>query len=170
MKMKKWFPFLLAVVLILASSIGTAVAYFTTYATAKGGYVIHLGEETEIEEEFSDWTKHVVITSKPNSSSVFVRVKAFSGKNYPLEISGSGWTLGTGDYWYYNDVLPGNAQTSQLDIEIKDVPTKEAAAGDEVNVTVIYECVLAIYKADGSPDPDTAWNQGEVTVIEGGNS
>ncbi|MBQ9250334.1 MAG: hypothetical protein IJ179_08190 [Oscillospiraceae bacterium] len=170
MKMRKWFPFLLAVVLILGSSIGTAVAYFTTYAETKGGYVIRLGGETEIEEEFSDWTKHVVITSRENSSPVFVRVKAVSGKHYPLEISGSGWSLGAGDYWYYNDVLPGGSQTSQLDIAIKDVPASEAREGDEIDVAVVYECVLAIYKADGSPDPDTAWNQGEVTVIQGGNS
>ncbi len=29
----------LAVVLVLSASIGSAVAYFTTYATARGGYV-----------------------------------------------------------------------------------------------------------------------------------
>ena len=170
MKLKKWLPFLLAVVLVLGSSIGTALAYFTTYAPAKGGYVIHLGEETEIEEEFSDWTKHVVITSREDSSGVFVRVKAFSGEAYPLEISGTGWTEGENDYWYYDDVLPGGSQTSQLDIQIKDVPTAEAQEGDQINVAVVYECVLAIYKADGSPDPDTAWSQGEIIVIEGGNS
>ena len=170
MKMKKWIPFLLAVLLVLCSSIGTAVAYFTTYATARGGYVLRLGEETEIQEEFSDWTKHVVVTSGKDSSPVFVRVKAFSGKKYPLVISGSGWTAGSDGYWYYNSVLEGGSATSQLDIQIKDVPTKEAKSGDEVNVAVVYECVLAVYKADGSPDPDTAWDQGDVKVIEGGNS
>ena len=41
----------LAVVLVLSASIGSAVAYFTTYATARGGYVIHLGGRTEIEED-----------------------------------------------------------------------------------------------------------------------
>ena len=87
MKLKKWLPFLLAVALVLGSSIGTALAYFTTCAPAKGGYVIHLGEETEIEEEFSDWTKHVVITSREDSSGVFVRVTAFSGAAYPLAIT-----------------------------------------------------------------------------------
>ena len=39
----------LAVVLVLSSGIGSAIAYFTTYATARGGYVIHLGGKTEIE-------------------------------------------------------------------------------------------------------------------------
>ena len=45
-----------AAVLALAAGAQSALAYFTTYATAKGGVTVHLGETTSIEEQFANWT------------------------------------------------------------------------------------------------------------------
>ena len=73
----------LAVILVMSSSIGSAVAYFTTYAKARGGYVIHLGGKTEITEEWLQGEKVVRITNVPASENdkgkypVFVRARAF---------------------------------------------------------------------------------------------
>ena len=58
----------LALAAVMTAGIGQAWAYFTTYAQAEGGYPIHLGGRTDITEEFSDWTKHVAVTTDPESS------------------------------------------------------------------------------------------------------
>ena len=47
---------LLSAALISSAGIKGAMAYFTTYTTAEGGYVIHLGDKTEIKESFDSWT------------------------------------------------------------------------------------------------------------------
>lgn len=70
-----------ACLLVLCTSISNAWAYFTTYSSAAGSITIHMGDETEIEESISDWTKHVVITSTEDSGPVYIRAKAFSGVN-----------------------------------------------------------------------------------------
>ena len=33
-----------------------------------------------------------------------------------------------------------------------------------LDVVVVYESVPAVFKDDGSPDLDTAWETGEVTI------
>ena len=54
---------LTALALLLTAGLGvqSAVSYFTTYVTARGEYPVFLNRQTEIREEVSDWTKHVVI-------------------------------------------------------------------------------------------------------------
>ena len=170
MNKKKRLLILAVIVLILCASIAPTYSYFTTYARALGGREISLGTWTEIEESFSDWTKHVQIVAKEKSSPVFVRVKAFSGDNYALTFSGSGWTQQDDGYWYWNQVLEANKATDILDIAIHDVPTKDAKSGDEVNVAVVYECVLALYDEDGEADMDLSWEAGSehVKILGGG--
>ena len=67
MKKKNVILALLAAGLVLTSSVGSAWAYFTTYVEAQGGVTISLGDETDVEETFSSWTKHVSITVDENS-------------------------------------------------------------------------------------------------------
>ena len=77
MKKKQIFLGFLAAGLVMSSSVGSAWAYFTTYVEARGGEVISLGDETSVTEEFSQWTKHIRITSDADSKPVYVRAKAF---------------------------------------------------------------------------------------------
>ena len=158
----------LALVLVLCVSIGAAWAYFTTYASAQGGYVIQQG--VEFEETFYDWTKHVVITSKPNTVPVYVRVRAYASTQYTLETGGAGWTQ-DGDWWYCTEILEGGGQTNPLDILILDVPT-EVENGDSFNVVVVYEYAPVRYGADNNPLPynsDTVWHS-YTPSTEGGES
>lgn len=110
-----------AAVLALAAGAQSALAYFTTYATAKGGYTIRLGETTSLEESFANWTKRVRV-SNTGSLPCYVRVRAFCGSRYTLTFTGEGWTEGADGCWYYNAIVPAGGASSELDIAIGNVP------------------------------------------------
>ena len=170
----------LAVVLVLSASIGSAVAYFTTYATARGGYVIHLGGRTEIEEDIVNNRKTVRIFNRAQSDEdigkypVFVRVKAFTDSDGTLDYSanaGSLWQPKNDGYWYYQKPLyAGTAAHSEgavtdpaftVDISLN----RALKEGEELDVIVVYDSVAAVFNADGSPDLDTAWATGDIQVV-----
>ena len=56
----------------------SSMAYFTTYAGAKGGYELRAGIETEIHEEIDGLNKHIRIENT-SDGECFVRVKVFAG-------------------------------------------------------------------------------------------
>ncbi len=156
----------LAVFLILSSTIGISMAYFTTYVTAKGGYVIK--SEPKIDEEFTNRNKAITISNKPGASPVFVRVKAFSGSEYEIKYShDENWIENQDGYFYYKLPLEGSAATSAtstLNAYIEKIPER-LKDNDEFNIVVIYESVLAVYKSNGDPDLDTSWANGTITKI-----
>lgn len=158
----------LASVMVLSAGVGKAWAYFTTYARAEGGYVIKLDYDTEIEEEFSDWTKKVTISNKSGSLPVYIRVKAFCGGAYQLSYSdpGGNWTLGADGYWYYRHIVYGGNRTEPLSVRIGNIPadTEDPAS---FNVVVIYESTLVRYDRNGSPYADWSAKQ-DAGRTEGG--
>ncbi len=167
MKKKNILLAALAVSLTLSAGVGSAWAYFTTYAQARGGYTIELGDKTTVEEDFSAWTKHVAITSNADSEPVYVRARAFCGQDYNLVYSGSEkWTPGADGYYYYSDILNGGETTDVLDVRIENVPEEieDAAA---FNVVVIYETTPVRYHEDGEPYADWTATLNTGTV-EGG--
>lgn len=95
MKKSKWILTAFALIMVLGLSIGTAMAYFTTFVTAQGGMTIRLGDTTTIEEpEVSDWEKHIVIHNQ-GPDACYVRAKAFAGSTIQLDYSdksGGLWT------------------------------------------------------------------------------
>lgn len=155
----------LAVVLVLTASIGSAMAYFTAYTTAAGGYTINLGSKTTIEETFSDWTKHVVISNAEKSEPVFVRARAFGGSAFTITGSGSGWRDGGDGFWYYEEPLAGGSSTAELTFSIEGVP-ENALVGDSFNIVVVYESTPALYHEDGSVYAD--WTM--ILDAEGGEA
>ncbi len=141
-----------ALFLVVSASVGTAYSYFTTYARTTGGYTIELGDRTTIEEEFDSWTKRVTIKVSDDSQPVFIRAIAFGPDEYPLEISGDGWTEGGDGYWYYNEAVPAGESTSVLNVKITDVPkATDVTDEQEFNVVVNYETTPARYDEDGNP-------------------
>lgn len=159
-----------AVIVVASAGIGEAWAYFTTYATAQGGYTIHLGYETEIEESYMAGVKSVVISNEVGSEPVYIRVKAFSGEKYPLTYSSDSdsWRFMEADgYWYYDEIVYGGDETAALNVKI-EMPEKPAEDELEFNVVVIYESTPVRYEADGTPyaDWDATLDTGKW---EGGN-
>lgn len=154
-----------AVMLVLSAAIGSAWGYFTTFVEVRGGHTLRLGSETEIEEDFSDWTKHVSITSRPDSVPVYIRAKAFSGSGYDLIYSDAAgkWTLGEDDYYYYSDILYGGQTAEELLVKIEGVP-KDVMDSESFNVVVVYESTPVLYREDGTPYAD--WN----AVLDTGNA
>lgn len=164
MKHKFLIPAALVLSLILGASVGSAMAYFTTYASAEGGYTIALpGSKTDVDENFSGWQKRVVISSAEGSMPVFVRAQAFSGSAYTLTYSGEGWTPGSDGYYYYTPILEGGAETAELLVNIGNVP-QDVKPGDSFNVIVVYETTPVLYDEAG-----TAYADWSVTLDRGGN-
>ena len=170
----------LAVVLVLSASIGSAVAYFTTYATARGGYVIHLGGRTEIEEDIVNNRKTVRIFNRAQSDEdigkypVFVRVKAFADSDGTLDYdanAGSLWQPRNDGYWYYQKAIyagtsehPEGAVTDPAFlVDVK--ANRTLKEGEILDVVVVYDSIPAVFNADGSPDLDTAWATGDIQVV-----
>lgn len=137
-----------------------ALAYFTTYVSAGGSYVVNLGSQTEIHEDLSDMTKHISITNTSQINDCFVRVKVFYGGDLNVSYqdkseSGDLWTYSEKDgYWYYGPILAAGQSTEILDVKIKDLP--EDFDRDSFNVVVIQECTPVVYDKDGNPTAD--WN------------
>lgn len=145
--------------LVAGISAGSASAYFTTYATARGGRTIHLGNRSQVREEFSQWTKHISLENTGDTES-YVRVKVFAGSVYGLEYTGSGqWSEGEDGYWYYEEILPPGGVTDVLDVQIT-LPTVTDEAGNQIaytedfNVVVIQECTAVRYREDGTAYAD----------------
>lgn len=151
---------LTAAVLAGSLSVGTALAYFTTYTSATGSAVLNLGfTSTEIKETVVDWTKHIVVENT-GDYDCYVRVKIFAGDKYKDQLAikdASGkWTKGEDDYYYYSDILTtteAGKLTSELLVEID-----HAGLEEDFNVVVVQEYSPVLYDEAGNPYYD--WTLG----------
>ena len=75
----KWLA-VIAAALVLVASLGSAIAYFTTYAEADGLLPVNL--QIDMRERVADMTKTIVIDAEQDALPVYVRVRAF----YPEDI------------------------------------------------------------------------------------
>ena len=153
------------VAMILIASVAPAKAYFTTYATAKGGHVIELSYRDRISEEMVNWVKHINITAEKDAVPQYIRVKVFYDDIYPCTITyDSNWTEGATDefgYTFYNftpivyagQSTLGNFDNSAFDVKINFPEKDEAEVGTDFNVIIIYECTQVLYGPDGKPLP-----------------
>ena len=134
-----------------------SAAYFTTHASAKGGYELQAGTETEIHEEIDGLDKHIRIENT-GEADCFVRVKVFAGSvaeiSYTLE--GGSWQMGEGEYWYYGKILAPGEFSEELAASIK-IPEGMEDKMENFDVVVVQECVPVFYRGDGTPYAD--WNR-----------
>ena len=159
--------------LVMSASIGGAVSYFTTYAEARGGGTITLGDETTIEEKIVSGGKEVKIHNKEGSKPVYVRVRAYASEKYPLTYAGTGWTNGDDGWSYFDAPVAGNGYTETLKVTIGDIPADDVAKlGDHFNVVVVYETIPAVeYDSNGNPVAaiNADWTrEADVVNVEGG--
>ena len=143
-----------AAAIVLAGSVSaqSAMAYFTTYVKAKGGYEITLGSQTEIEEDVKDMTKEIKI-SNTGETDCYVRVKVFAGSQYQEGLvysdeSGK-WTPGDDGYYYYSDIIAPGAKSEELLVKISNMNLPK-----DFNVIVVSECTPVILDAEGNPSAD----------------
>lgn len=162
----------LAIVLVLCASIGAASAYFTTYADARGGYVIHMKYESEIEEKVEGNVKQVTIKNIADEGTengtfpVFVRARVLAGNDVDIsDTQGTNWVK-NGDYYFYTIVLFTGDSSETLNIKVKPAANSTVRAGDPIDVIVTYESVPAVFLPDGTPDMATSWaNSSAIKTI-----
>ena len=139
-----------ALTLTAGLSVGSAMAYFTTYVTAQGGQELSLGfTEVIPDEEVSDWTKHIKIENT-GDYDCFVRVKAFAPVELTYNAPNGGWTAGDKGYWYYDKVLPAGKKT-ETELNIKYTFPSVNDKPEEFNIVVIQECTPVLYDENGNP-------------------
>ena len=142
-----------ALFLTAGLSVGSAMAYFTTYTQVSGKVPLDLGMTTIIPDETVDnWTKHVKVQNT-GDYDCFVRVRAFAGTRYQdkLIYSGDNWTLADDGYYYYSQIVEAGASTEDvLDIRIP----YEESEGQDFNVIVVQESAPVIYDENGNPIGD----------------
>ena len=170
---KRAFAAAAAAVIVMAIGLGTAYAYFTTYTSASGTRTIHLGDSTTLEETFSDWKKDITVTNGSDSpQAVFVRVRGFSGEEYPLSYNGKGWSDGKDGYWYYDQAVEPGSAAATITVSIDGVPAAEE--GNSFNVVVIYETVPAIQNGEDESGntvyEEADWDGGEVQTMQDGGA
>ncbi len=137
-----------ALALTAAVSVGSALAYFTTYTTAEGSVTMNMGfTETIPEEEVDSAGKHVWIRNN-GEYDCFVRVKVFAEVNVSYEPA-EGWSDGGDGYWYYGSVLPAGGRTSELLITYQ-FPEDE----EPFDIIVVQECTPVLYDENGMAYPD----------------
>lgn len=140
-----------AMLLVGSLSIPEAMAYFTTYVRAEGGYEITLGSRTDIHEDVSDMTKEITIENT-GKSECYARVRVFCGSRIEIAYEAEeGWSQQGDGYWYYDTILPAGGVSTALHAKIK-LPSEDYK--DSFNVIVVQECTPVLYKEDGTPYGD----------------
>ena len=161
-----------ALALTAVLTVESSMAYFTTYVSAGGKQIVHLGAQTDIEEPVSNKTKHVKIKNTSEDNDCYVRVKVFSVEPQLITYEhDDNWYFDASDdpvlggYWYYRPILSAKGETSILDVKIDLDGFNE----DEVNVVVIYECTPVIYgeNGDATCDWEQKLNFGDASAAQG---
>lgn len=151
MMKKNIFGFSLLLALIGLVSVPSAYAYFTTYADAEGEREIMLGNDTDIEEEVNDLTKHIEIANNEDSQPVYIRVRVFWAEGTNVDnvyINGENWSEGSDGFWYYSEIVDPGQKTTELTASIQTKGDKKP----DFNVVVVSESTPVIYE-NNNPRP-----------------
>ncbi len=147
--------FLCAFALTGALSAGRSMAYFSTYALARGGHELRLGAQTKIREKIDHLSKHIQIENT-GEAPCFVRVKVFSGSLVGITFSDASgnWSLGEDGYWYYGKVLLPGEIAEELVASMQVTEEMSRLEAGSFDIIVIQECTPALWREDGTPYAD----------------
>lgn len=161
-----------AVVLVGTLSIGSALAYFSTYVLSGGQETLTLKfTETEVLEEVIEGKK-ILSIQNTGESPCYVRAKAIVADAYKNKISVTepegvdNWT-NTPDaegYYYYNPVLEAGEASTELYVVIDGITSLPGEDAEDFNVIVIQENTPVLYKDGGETYAD--WDGSEFIIEE----
>lgn len=137
-----------------------AFGYFTSNASAEGGFVLRLTPDTEIHETYGSRAKHVRISNSEESVPLYVRARAFS--SMPVAYSGGSWDEKDDGWLYCVAILEPGSETPTLDVSITFPTdgTDDSETGDEHDVIVVYETVPVRHDESGNPlDAEACWSK-----------
>lgn len=157
---KRRFIALLAVMMLIITSIGVTAAYFSDTDKAEGVAQLNLKGETKIEEGDKDF-KQIVITNT-GKADLIVRAKLFGIDDTVMDVTvPSGWAAGDGGWYYFKTILPGdqNPQATTgapIEVKLKEglSPKQIAELGDSFEVTVVHEATPVVYDGGKLVIPD----------------
>ena len=164
MKRKSIVLAVLAMVLVLGLSVGTAWSYFTDTTTAEGSVTLSVEPTTTIDEENGPGTKAIRIRNTSDMSPLWVRARVYAATELGADASGTNWSGQIVDWYQYGEPVAPGAATEPLNVTFTlkrpfDATENPNGAndGDEQNIVVIYECVPVSYDASGNALPAN-WN------------
>ena len=164
MKRKTIVLTVLAMVLVLGMSVGTAWSYFTESATVEGSVTLRVEPSTTLSEENGPGTKTIRIRNTGQLTPVWVRARVFAAKELGANAEGANWSGQIEDWYQFGTPVEAGAQTDPLNVKFTlkrgyDAVDNQDGAndGDEQNIVVVYECVPVSYDADGNALPAN-WN------------
>lgn len=154
-----------ALLAVISLSVGSAMAYFSTYIISKGSKEMVLDfSETVIDEKVEPGLKKITVKNV-GETECFVRIRVVAGTEHADKwavdlANSSNWKLGNDGYYYYFDgsrekMLAPEETTSELKIAIKNFK-------EEFNVIVIQENTPALYDENGAAYSD--WDRSELVV------
>lgn len=159
----------MAVLLVMAVSVQSALAYFTTYTVAEGKEKLTLGfTETIVEETIDVNGNKTVVIKNTGSADCYVRVRAIAGLQYQDKISDTepegvdNWTAKTGDFYEYKAVLKAGESTTALNINVSIPGLALGADTPDFNVIVIQECAPVLYDENGNTYAD--WDGSDFDI------
>lgn len=160
MKRKSLALAIVAVMLVLGMSVGTARSYFTDTTTAEGSVPISPTPTTIITEENGPGTKTIRIKNTSETAPVWVRARVYAADVLGADASGTNWSGQIVGWYDYSEPLPAGAETEPLNVTFTltrgydetENPTG-ARNDDEYNIVVVYESIPVSYDADGNELP-----------------
>ena len=179
MKVKKYALIATALMIIGATSVKPAMAYFTDTQRATGMVTIKEEPSFEPHEKVEDMVKEVSIKNT-GDYDVFVRVKAIYGKNFEVVMDTSknnaGWSLKEDGFYYYDKVVAVGKESPKLFLKVNILD--DAKVSKDFNIIIVQEATRALYDDNGVTcdwnkvitRSDQAQGQHTVEIINGTNT
>lgn len=143
-----------AILLVLVASAGLAGAFFSDYEHAIGQATFALGGDTTIEETVQGEEKTISIHNRGDGDA-FVRVSVYGPDEMTFPTVGDGWRQAKDGFWYYQDVLPADGDTSTIIASIDGVPVSVDLS--EFDIIVVHESVPVVFDAEEQADFEESW-------------
>ena len=149
---------MIALALTMSIGIGSAMAYFTSYAIAEGGVEVNLGFTMTLPEEDVVANQKRIKLKNTGDYDCYVRLTGDKYKDsivYSEPEGLSNWAPGSDGYYYYRNasgdiILEPKSETTQINVGFS-FPTVEPS---DFNVIIIQECTPVLYDANGNPYAD----------------
>lgn len=142
---------LIAAIMVLSSSAGIALAYFSSYDKGAGEEKLVLGGTSEVTEEFENNNKIITIKNT-GETNIVVRVAVFGPDGTAVEPEvEADWTK-NGDFLYYNHILAPGASASKINATIDGIPVSEDI--ENFDIIVAHESAMAVTSGGKVVKPD----------------
>lgn len=151
----------IAATMLLFTSAGLTLAYFSANTHAEGALVLNLKGTSVIDEDVDEnGTKTVNIENK-GQTDLIVRVAIYgpwlteAAQAADTSYSANDWELMNG-YYYYKHILKPGQSTSAITAAISNIPAGSDI--DEFAITVVQQAAVVTYDENGAIVKPDKWD------------